>query len=61
MIGYILISGSTTTGYSGTSGSITFTAFGEKNQPITGSYDTIVTHGTDTKRVWGTFNVERYM
>lgn len=56
-VNYVLISGSTSTIYSGTTGTVTLTSVGATGQAITGSFDAIVSHITDTKRVWGAFSV----
>lgn len=70
VVDYYVTNNSTTTyyiaseAYSNTSGTVTLTSVGARNHSITGSFDAIVTNmtdTTDTKRIWGTFNVTNDM
>ncbi len=57
-------SGTGTVIYGATSGTVTITSYGNKGTPIVGSFDSIVTNGsnsTDTKKVWGSFSMNRVM
>lgn len=42
------------------SGTVTLTNVGAVGAPITGSFDAIVSNTTDTKRVWGSFSINRF-
>jgi hypothetical protein len=53
---YIISAGTTTT-YNGATGTVTLTSVGGVGQPITGSFDAIVSDTTNTMRVWGSFSV----
>ena len=52
-------SGTGTQIYGATEGTVTVSSYGNKGEPIAGTFDSIVTNLTDTKRVWGTFSVNR--
>ncbi len=59
---YIVMSNGTGTQiYGASSGTITVTSAGSTGQPIVGTFDSIVTNLTDTKRVWGSFSINRVM
>ncbi len=59
---YIVISAGTGTKiYGAESGTITVNSYGSVGEPITGSFDSIVTNLTDTQRVWGVFSIKRIM
>ena len=47
--------------YGAISGTVTLTSDGAVGEPITGSFDSIVSNNTDTKRVWGSFSIKRVM
>jgi len=42
------------------SGTVTLTSVGAVGAPISGSFDAIVSNTTDTKRVWGSFSINRF-
>ncbi len=58
---YIVSNGTSTQIYGATDGTITVTSYGIKGEPIVGTFDSIVTNMTDTKKVWGTFSITRVM
>ncbi len=58
---YIVSNGTSTQIYGATDGTISVTSYGSTGVPIVGTFDSIVTNMTDTKRVWGSFSVKRIM
>ncbi len=62
-VSYVLRSGPTITVFDGTTGTVTLTRVGNQWQPITGSFDAIVSEfsaPSNTMRVWGTFSVTNF-
>ncbi len=62
-VSYVLRSGLTITVFDGTTGTVTLTSVGNQWQPITGSFDAIVSEfsaPSSTMRVWGAFSVTNF-